>query len=313
MNYAKRKELVALQISGLLPGLKNAKLVEAEEYGTLLIAKWGTQKTRELLNTAENLLGEYPRQNISIICRGDNNYPEELLHLPDPPFCIFAKGNLNLLHKKKISIVGTRKPSRIGLEYARQVAKIFSEQSFIVVSGMARGIDTAAHRASIEASGTIGVIAHGFSHIYPLQNGDLFQAAFHETGNILLLSEYIRSVPPARWSFPRRNRIIAALSNNLIFVEGNAKSGAKQTAQIALDLGRDIYIFDDPLMTDNDGIKSLLEDGAVNLAEYWEKNSTSIPQSLAELRKFVRKNPVYLGNGVYSTVQCQAQLPFFWE
>ncbi|MEJ2678185.1 MAG: DNA-processing protein DprA [Gemmatimonadota bacterium] len=176
------------------------------------------------------------RLGIRVLTLGGPAYPERLLHLHDPPFCLFALGDLSLLERPLVGVVGTRGHTEYGGEMARLLAAGLSRAGVVVVSGLARGIDGLAHGASL-AGGTVAVLGCGVDVVYPREHARL-QALIGRQG--LLLSEFLPGEPPDTYRFPQRNRLIAALARAIVVVEAGAKSGALSTARHAADLGRDI-------------------------------------------------------------------------
>ncbi len=173
---------------------------------------------------------------MQIIRLGDANYPRALMDLKDPPKQLYVKGNLDLLNRPMVSIVGTRDCTRYGVMVAKDLAAQCVAAGFVVVSGLAEGIDTAAHQG---ANGTtIAVLGNGFDHYYPHANKDL-QNEIAETG--LLISEYPPSLHGDKTTFPQRNRIVAALGRAVIAVEADLRSGTLITVKMAKTLHRDVY------------------------------------------------------------------------
>ncbi|MDH5720686.1 MAG: DNA-processing protein DprA [Spirochaetia bacterium] len=247
-------------------------------------------------------------QNINFLPFFNEFYPENLRHIKNAPFGLFACGNLSLLNNKNnfISIVGTRNPSALSIHYTKFISDYLSSQNITIVSGMASGIDSACHRAALEKQGgTIGVIAHGFNHIYPQKNHDLFfKAKTSESNyNILLLSEYAIDVKPKNFHFPRRNRIISGISKNLIFIEGGVKSGAVITVKYALDQGREIYVFDHPYLKNNEGGQLLINEGAYKLDDYFKIEVFSDSQHRVNSAN-------YLGNSLWCRIHEPSYFPF---
>lgn len=185
-----------------------------------------------------SLYKRYERLGIHWISMIDPSYPELLRKIYDPPIILFYRGNLSLLGHDKISIVGSRKATSYGRAVIKKIIPHFSPD-YLVVSGLARGIDTEAHKETIRANGkTIAVIASGLNDSYPPENRDIQQ----EIGtHHLLLSEYPIDTPPKKHQFPMRNRIIAGLSEAVIVIEAEYKSGSLITAQLALTEGREVF------------------------------------------------------------------------
>lgn len=194
-----------------------------------------------------------------LLCFFDPAYPELLKSLKDAPPLLWAIGDLSVLDRPMISLVGARNASSLGIRMARSLAASLGEAGYIVVSGMARGIDTAAHQSALK-TGTIAVLAGGADVIYPAENAKL-AADISETG--LLLSEQPMGLAPQARDFPKRNRIIAALSRALVVVEAAAKSGSLITARDALDYGREVLaVPGHPFDARSSGCNRLIRDGA---------------------------------------------------
>jgi DNA processing protein len=169
----------------------------------------------------------------------DTQYPELLSKIYDPPKELFIDGDPSILNSKCLAIVGTRTPTMYGKEISRKFAYELAQAGFTIVSGLAEGIDTEAHIGALEAKGrTIAVFGCGIDMIFPASNISLSE---NISNNGALISEYAPGVPPAKWTFPRRNRIIAGLSKGVIVVEGHYDSGAMITAKAALDEGREVF------------------------------------------------------------------------
>lgn len=167
------------------------------------------------------------------------NYPDALKALTDPPPVLYYKGCLPEVWERSVSIVGTRRPSRNGGKIVRKIACELAAQDVIVVSGMARGIDAAAHEGALDADGvTVAVLGSGADVVYPKENRLLYER-IAERGAVL--SEFRPGTPPMAENFPRRNRIIAAISGATAVSEGGWKSGARITADLALSLGKQVF------------------------------------------------------------------------
>ena len=174
--------------------------------------------------------------DIQIIRYGDEQYPRALMDLKDAPKQLYVKGNLELLKRPMVAIVGTRDCTRYGLTVAKDLAARCAEAGFVVVSGLAEGIDTAAHQGAKDA--TIAVLGNGINVYYPSINRDL-QNEIASTG--LLISEYPPDFHGDKTTFPQRNRIVAALGRSVIAVEADLHSGTLITVRKAQSLNRDVY------------------------------------------------------------------------
>ena len=174
------------------------------------------------------------------IFRGDADYPERLKVLDDAPIVLFCRGNRALLSGECFAVVGTRNPTRYGRDVTAQFAEELVEAGFIVVSGLARGVDAIAHRVALDREKpTIAVIGCGVDKVYPAENKDLYDR-IAEKG--LIVSEYFMGSDPVAFHFPERNRIISALSEGVLVTEAGEKSGAIITADCALDQGKDVFL-----------------------------------------------------------------------
>lgn len=211
----------------------------------------------------EAILGDLDRRGISVVTPSDAGYPERLTKVPDPPPALFVDGTLpeTLPEAPAVALVGSRKASPSGLDAARRLGRALGERGVCVVSGLALGIDAAAHEGALEAGGpTVGVLGCGIDVVYPRSNRRLF-GRVRESG--ALVSEYHLGEAPLAWRFPARNRIIAGLCGAVVVVEAAEKSGALITARHALDAGGDVWAVPGPLgLSECRGSNRLLADGA---------------------------------------------------
>jgi DNA processing protein len=204
-------------------------------------------------------------RGIVVRSSGDAGYPEALHDLPDPPPVLFASGALTTLDAPVVAIVGTRQATAYGERVTREIAGALARAGACVVSGMARGIDAAAHRAALDAGGrTAAVLGTGVDIAYPVAHRALHARIAREG---LLLSEELPGDRATAGSFPRRNRIIAALARVIIVVEAGTRSGALITATHALELGRTVAAVPGPIdAPQSAGTNELLRDGATVIA-----------------------------------------------
>jgi DNA processing protein len=179
-----------------------------------------------------------------VLTLADSGYPPNLLDIPDPPLILYVKGRLELLTRRAIAIVGSRNATVQGAANARQFANTLSRAGFTIISGLALGIDAAAHQGALQAEGdsspgsTVAVIGTGADIVYPARNRDLAHQ-IAERGCIV--SEYALGTPAIAANFPRRNRIISGLACGVLVVEAAAQSGSLITARMALEQGRDVF------------------------------------------------------------------------
>lgn len=190
---------------------------------------------------------------------GQAAYPFALSHIADAPIALAAFGNLSLLKRPIIAMVGSRNASAAGQRMAQELSQGLSAHGFVVVSGLARGIDTVAHRHAID-TGTIAVLGNGISHAYPRENKEL-QERIIESGRVL--SENHPDTAPQASQFPRRNRIISGLASGVIIVEAARRSGSLITARLANEQGREVMaVPGSPLDPRCHGSNNLLREGA---------------------------------------------------
>jgi len=198
---------------------------------------------------------------ISFITWDDKEYPAPLRHIPDPPLFLFAKGSYRPEHTIAFAIVGTRNASVKGILFAEKLASDLAALGITVVSGLAIGIDSAAHRGALKVGGqTIAVMGSGLDVPYPRANRDLIERI---AGSGVVFSEYPLGTPPEKWRFPMRNRIVSGLSMGVVVVEAGVKSGALITARMALDQGREVFAVPGDVSDDRyAGTNKLIKDGA---------------------------------------------------
>jgi DNA processing protein len=192
--------------------------------------------------------------------RDDHLFPAELRADPEPPEQLYARGNPALLEQRRVAIVGTRQCTAYGRNLARRMGAELAEAGVVVVSGLALGIDGAAHEGALQAGGApIGVVATGLDVVYPRRHGRLWREV-GERG--LLLSEAGPHQRALRWDFPRRNRIIAALSEIVVVVESTVKGGSMHTVEAAMARGVDVMAVPGPVGSPvSEGTNRLLVDG----------------------------------------------------
>jgi len=199
--------------------------------------------------------------NLGIISQEDAEYPENLKNIPDPPLVLYVKGKLLGEDKLALAIVGSRLASLYGLTNAEHFAAQLAGLGFTIISGMARGIDTAAHRGALKAGGrTIAVIGSGFNHLYPRENKGLAERIAQ---NGAVLSEFPINTTPLKQNFPQRNRLISGLSLGVLVAEAARNSGALITADFALEQGREVFALPGKIDTLTSwGTHALIKQGA---------------------------------------------------
>ena len=202
------------------------------------IEKIQNEKYRQDLQLDEQFL---LKNNIELITIKDEEYPEKLRNIDNPPICLYTLGNKKLLKEKSIAIVGSRACSEYGKTMALAFSYLLAKNNIIVVSGLAKGIDSVAHIGTLQEAGkTIAVVGTGIDLIYPKENKNLMNDILKNNG--LIVSEYPLGTEPNKENFPRRNRIISGLSEVILVVEAREKSGALITVEYALEQGKNIYV-----------------------------------------------------------------------
>lgn len=200
------------------------------------------------------------RYGAKLVPYGSADYPALLMQANDAPPLLVMLGHPHLLQKPMISIVGARNASTVGIGFTRKLARELGEAGYTVISGLARGIDTAAHVASL-ATGTVAVIAGGIDVIYPPENDALYRQ-IAETGCVI--TEMPFGMQPLARSFPARNRIIAGMAQGMVVVEASLKSGSLISAQCAADYARDVFaVPGSPLDARCQGTNKLIKEGAL--------------------------------------------------
>ena len=212
----------------------------------------------------EPYLNALQEEGIDCIFYYDDAYPSLLKEVYDPPALLYVKGNKTLLHEPIIAIVGSRQATAYTAYALRQFVPPIVQKGYVIVSGVAKGADRMAHEEAIASGGsTIGVLGHGYNYCYPKQNEKLMEEL---AKNHLLVTEYPPFQRPQRWTFPKRNRIIAGVSESVIVTEAEKKSGTMSTVDYALDHGRHIYAIPGAVhATLSRGPNHLIEQGATPL------------------------------------------------
>ena len=192
---------------------------------------------------------------------GDAEYPALLNEIIDPPLSLQTRGDRSLFHATAIAVVGSRRASPYGINAAQQLARDLASAGIVVVSGLARGIDAAAHEAALEAGGkTIAVLGTGIDVIYPRSNTKLFRAIERDG---LIASEFRTGTPPLAENFPMRNRVISGLCAGTIIVEATSRSGSLITARMAAEQGREVFAVPGSIFSKgSEGTHRLIQYGA---------------------------------------------------
>jgi len=300
-------EQIYLNAFNLIEGISWISLKKIKDYFDSFENGWLNNNFNELKNSGltENIANKIlikkkeiniykefeklEKNDIKLILLDDDNYPELLKKIYDPPFGLYVKGDF-VINNKTIGVVGTRKPTNYGIEVAKIITSDLANAAIIIISGLARGIDTIAHQAAVSMNNkTIAVLGSGLDSksIYPSLNRNLVEKIIQCGGAII--SEFAIGTPPLKQNFPLRNRIIAGLSMGVVVVEAPEKSGALITARLALEQGREVFAVPGSIFSKNsEGCHKLIKLGA--------KLTTSADDIFEELhieRKSVIMNIVF--------------------
>jgi DNA processing protein len=234
---------------------------------------------------AEREISKVEKFGARFLALGQGLYPRLLAELEDAPPLMIAKGDIGLLDKQAVAMVGARNASAAACRFARGLAHDLGQEGFVVVSGLARGIDSAAHDGALE-TGTIGVIAGGIDNFYPPEN-EPRQKALYERG--LVLAEMPPGTEPRARHFPYRNRIIAGLSRGTVVVEAAPRSGSLITARLAGEAGREVMaVPGSPLDPRAQGCNQLIRDGATLI-----QNAADVAEAVRPYQSTVRSTTAH--------------------
>jgi DNA processing protein len=208
---------------------------------------------------AEREIAAAEKLGVAFVATGEPDYPSRLQMIDDAPPLLAVSGHLPALAEPMVAIVGSRNASAVGVKFAERIARELGEAGFAIVSGLARGIDAAAHRASV-ATGTIAVLAGGHEHVYPAENVGLLRSILAHGA---ALTEMPIGWEPRARDFPRRNRLISGLSLGVVIVEAAKRSGSLITSRLALEQGREVFaVPGSPLDPRAEGTNGLIKQGA---------------------------------------------------
>lgn len=270
-----------------LPGLKNpSRLALLRHFGSpediffadreeLLLAEDVPPAQAELalnrdLSAADRILADCQRLGQRILTIQDAEYPQRLRNIFDPPLVLYVRGRMPAMDEEAaVAVVGTRECTPYGVACAERLSQELAASGAVVVTGLARGVDSAAARGALRAGGiVVGVVGGGLDVIYPPENRDLYEDV---AAAGVLLSEYPPGSPPDKAHFPVRNRIMSGLSVAALIVEAPERSGALITARLALEQGREVYAVPGPIGAPvSVGCNRLIRDGAGLAAEGWD-------------------------------------------
>lgn len=250
---------------------------------------WDKLRLEKQLINPELIAKELRQKGIGVITRENAQYPDLLRHIANAPCILYYCGRLSLLNKTSLAVVGSRRATAYGLSQARHLSAELAKHGLVITSGMARGIDTAAHQGALEGGGdTIAVLGCGLDVPYPRENSGLLQR-IKEKG--LVISEYPPGTAPLNYNFPIRNRIISGISQAVFVVEAQARSGTLITCDFALEQGKDIFALPGPVTNPNSiGTLRLIQNGAklvIHSGDILEEMGYGIIESL-----FSRKDEI---------------------
>lgn len=253
--------------------LVTKKIISKENLKEKIIKELSNKKYIENIEKYVQYMDKY---NIKILTINDETYPEKLKAIYDPPVVLYYKGNISIINKKSIAIIGCRDCSSYGVQLARYFSNLLSVHNINIISGLAKGVDSYAHIGCLNTKGkTIAVIGNGLDNIYPNENKKLSDSIIKNQG--LILSEYIVGTKPLKRNFPARNRIISALSNGILVIEAKFKSGTLITVDFGLEQGKNIYAIPGNITSNySNGTNELIKQGA--------KLVTSVEDILEDLK-----------------------------
>jgi len=219
------------------------------------------------LKDAEKEIQAAAKDSYQVVAHGSESYPPLLRQIPDAPLLLYVRGDVSILSQHSVGMVGTRRPSAYGSSVAHRLAKDLAERQLVVVSGLARGIDSAAHRGALEANGkTVAVLGSGLNVIYPRENKGLADQIAHSGA---VVSEFPLGTGPTPENFPIRNRIISGLSLGVVVVEAAEYSGSLITARLAVEQNREVFAVPGNITSAQSfGPNYLLKQGA-KLVDQW--------------------------------------------
>lgn len=265
----------------------------------------------------ENLLSYIEKNNINIILQGDLDYPLGLLHIYSPPFSLFYKGDISKINdRKSLSVVGSRRCSKYGEESTTCIINQLKNYNINVVSGLAVGIDSIAHRAALKNNiNTVAVLGSGIDYIYPKINTSLYNDILNSGGCII--SEFPLGTKPYPKNFPIRNRIISGIGDLLLVTEAGEKSGTLITAGLALDQGKEVMAVPGSIFSKGScGTNKLLKDGAhvytevQDILDIWNISKIYIDNNdemsifytkIEELLNIIDENPIHIDDIIKRT------------
>ncbi|QES89379.1 DNA-processing protein DprA [Rhizosphaericola mali] len=280
------------QLLDIVPSAKDLFTMSIKEL--LTIESMGVVKAKafKAFDSWDEIENEYDfieKFNIELIFINDPQYPYRLRQISDPPTILFKRGNTSLNPEKCISIIGTRDNTNYGKTITEKLIQTLQSLDVTVYSGLALGIDTIAHKSSLDNQlSTIGVLGHGFKHLYPYENKKLAEDILNNNGG--LITEFFHSTIPDRFNFPLRNRIVAGISDATIVIETAMKGGSMITAHLASDYNRDVFAVPGKISDiKSQGCNQLIGDNHAEIfisPEYFiEKMNWSVKQTKPQIQR----------------------------
>ena len=288
----------AKKIVDHFPTLADAFKASSQELIALGLEK---EKARALISTkildqACREIEKLELKRYSVLTLKDANYPEYLREIFDPPLVLYCAGEIETLKGPAVSVVGARKPSAYGRAVAEKLARDLAYRGVVIVSGLARGVDSIAHWGALEGGKTVAVLGSGLENIYPRENYPLFQKII-ERGAVV--SEFPLKSPPLGFHFPIRNRIISGLSLAVVVVEASKRSGSLISARLALEQNREVMAVPGNITSGlSQGTNWLIKTGA-KLVENWEdvveELASPLKEQLLSQKKEKKEKPPSMG------------------
>ena len=264
-----------LEFFGGIQGVFRASLTELEAAGIRAVSaqSLGTGRSMEL---AQDEIARAGAAGVTVVAFDDPAYPAELKQIYDPPLVLYVRGNVEVISQPGIAVVGTRHPTPYGTGMAERLACDLAARGLVIFSGMARGVDTAAHRGAISGKGkTVAVFGTGADVVYPKENARLLDQFLSLGG--AAISEFPMATFPAPQNFPIRNRIISGLSCGILVVEGAQYSGSAITARLAIDQGREVFAVPGNITSKMSWGPNLLIKQGAKLVQDWNDVVVDLP------------------------------------
>ena len=231
------------ELEALLSRFGDVESIVAQKQSNLKDTGLSDEKSSAITSPDEKCLSRalkwLDHDSHHLVTFGHDSYPELLTQIPGRPLLLYINGDIEALHLPSLAIIGSRNPTRGGLRNSVEFARYLARQGFSIVSGLAEGVDTAAHRGALDAGGkTVAVLGHGIDRVYPTANRDLAHAVSVAGA---LVTEYPLGARPLPWHFPERNRLISGLCLGTLVIEAARRSGSLITARLAAEQGREVF------------------------------------------------------------------------